>query len=275
MGELSQVFKWLLLKSAEEINMNGNRRLITLVSLCSLVLFAYISAYYPQYSTQLVIAYIVLVMGLTMIFTGKQTGKTLKDIEYILNGKKLFEVGSTKILKLKERDKIFLKKEVGSEWIASAALFLPLIILVILFFIPSLRNTFLYSIVSFLEPRIHDINLARFFAFLAFFGLFVVVSYVPSKIVNICYKSQGKPYYLIPSHYIVTDRGIIINRTTPLKFPLKAKAVKSQGSRKIVDIVGVKGIPNPMGSDREIIIRLYCDEPKKLAELLRKYLRQV
>ena len=214
-------------------------------------------------------------MGLTMIFTGKQTGKTIRDLEYILKGNKFFEADSTKILKLKERDKIFLKKETGSEWITTAALFLPMIILLILFFIPSLRSLFLFSVTSFLEPSLHDTNLSRFFAFLAFFGLFIVVSYVPSKIINIYYKSQNKPYYLIPSHYIVTDRGIVINRTTPLKFPLKAKAIKSQGSRRLVDIIGVKNFPNPVGGDREIVIRLYCDEPKKLAELLRKYLQQV
>ncbi|RLE83073.1 MAG: hypothetical protein DRJ52_00745 [Thermoprotei archaeon] len=250
--------------------MNYRRSTSILISIITLVAIAFVSAYFPQYYFYLIIVYLVVMFAVTMIFTGKQTGKTIKDLEYILGGEKLLEVSSARIIKLRERDKIFLKKEAGSEWIMALAFFLPLVILFVILIIPGLKETLMAYIIGIVQKYVHDETFSKFVGFLVFFSSFIIVSYIPYKITHRYYQSRGRPYYLIPTHYVLTDRGLIINRTTPLKFPLKAKAIKSQGSRKLVDIIGVKGIPSFVRG-QEIVVRLYCDEPKKLAELLRKY----
>lgn len=232
-----------------------------LLGIAAIVVFAYVNSYFPQYTTQFFIAYMV-VMGLVMFAAmGRQAGKIFEAIQEIQRGEPLYKIEKTTIAKLKERDLYKLKDEMSAQWKTMMLSFVPIILVLAIFAIPQLRDSFM----SIGRSIYGEGQMANFVSFLFLYGIFYVIS-VPMTIIT--RRKQSKEGTLtIANSYIVTEKGIIVDERLPIKFPVEGE-IKTDNKRKFVEIQTSQSY---MGTTVKQKIRLYTPEPSKLARIIREH----
>lgn len=240
------------------------------IGIALMVLFAYMTSYYPQMLSTLFFVYIVAVLGITFLLTGKSAARMVRDIEYISKGKRLFSARKETINKLKILDAEELSRELRGQSTFMAIYFLPMILVLALIFIPGIRDAIIGSLEGLFGDLAHDKHLARFIAYLTFYSLFYVVSLssmVASKVVQRKYGGM----LMVPQSYVVTDRGLILDERTPIKFPLTDAKVSINEKRNFVEIE-LKSAQQPTGG--VVRYRLYTRQPRVLYDILRERLAE-
>lgn len=227
------------------------------IGIISMFIFAYISSYFPELFSYLIIAYMVLMTALILFMTGKSTSKMIKDVNYIEKGKVLLKASKEIINKLKSKDISLLSKELSDQGKLMVLSFLPFIIFIIIIVFPSFRD--LFSVVGSLGRTEQERNFLSFLSFYLFLYLLSILSSVASKI----YTKKKGGLLVIPSQYVVTERGIVADKRTPIKIPVDKSRVKCDTKRKFVE-VRVSG----QGGSPDSRIRLYSPNPRELYELI-------
>ncbi len=200
-----------------------------LVSVALLVLFAYMSTYFPEHLGTFMLIYIFAMLAVTFAIAGRSARAIFRDLEYVRTGKLLLSVSSEEIAKLKTKDRDLNR------------------VFMLVLLVPAARESALQSLGSLLRPLSLSANAQRFLTFLLFYGLLTLVLY------TITYASGKYLEHIggrleIPSFYLVTDRGLILEGRTPIKAPIKALGMKVDTRRKF---------------------RLYCEDPRKLEAYLK------
>ncbi len=231
------------------------------LGIVAMVVFAYISSYYPQYNTEMIIAYFILMTLMMFALTGKQAGQLMRDMQEIQAAEVVYKVRKETSAKLKEKDFAKLKEEMAGQWKSILVGFVPLIALIMVFYIPPLRDAFFSLGGLFTEDK----QLANFISFLILYGIFYVVS-VPLSLINM--RRQARHGTLnVANEYVVTEKGILVDGRLPIRFPLPGK-VEVNNRRRFVE---VHTIQETMGMNIKTKVRLYTPEPAKLARILREY----
>ncbi|RLE84804.1 MAG: hypothetical protein DRJ41_02460 [Thermoprotei archaeon] len=235
-----------------------NRMVINyVVGIVSMVAFAYISSYFPEMFSYLIIAYMVLMMGLILFMTGKSTSRMIKDVSYIEKGNVIAKISKETINKLKSKDIAILSRELSDQGKLMMLSFLPLILFIIIIFFPSLRDVF--SVVGQLGRTEQERN---FLSFLSFY-LFIYVLSISSSMFTRIYARRKGGLLMIPSQYVVTDRGVVADKRTPIKIPVEKTKIRYDSKRKFVEIV----VPGQGGSP-DSRVRLYSPNPRELYNTL-------
>ncbi|MCD6208942.1 MAG: DUF2208 family protein [Thermoproteales archaeon] len=243
-----------------------NRYIMYVVGIIATVIFAWLSSFRPDLLSLMFIGYIVIVFGATFLITGKSAARIVKDLEYIEKGQKLFTARKESVNKIKIMDPR-LNEDLKTQGIIMILYFIPTIIIFALVFIPGFRDQFLSSVSSLILPYVGEKQTSLFFAYLTFYGMFYVISIGFNLFSRLFYR--GKGVIMIPSEYVVTDRGIIVDKKTPLKFPLKGN-IHLNESRKFVEII----VDSPQPGMQKVRYRFYTQQVKKLYEILRGQLER-
>ncbi|RLF08265.1 MAG: hypothetical protein DRJ64_01395 [Thermoprotei archaeon] len=233
-----------------------------IIGLVLMIVFAYINAYYTQYSSLLIIAYFVVMGAIMFIFTGRSASKMLREIEEVRTGNVLVRVDKEGGEKIKLKDIRILSeelKEQGKLTLVSLATFG--IVFVFFFIIP--RGFFL-SIAQMLTT---DMNTAVFISYIFFYLLLYLLS-ISSSLITWFYSKKQKGFLMVPSTYIVTDRGIVVDRRMSIKFPLDKSKIILDSKRKYVEI---SVSSSQAGATMESRIRLYYLKPKELYDIIMRH----
>ncbi len=231
------------------------------LGIVAMVVFAYISSYYPQYNTEMIIAYFVLMMVMMFALTGKQAGQLMRDMQEIQAAEVVYKVKRETSAKLKEKDYAKLKEEMAGQWKSMLVGFAPLIALLLVFYVPQLRDMFFSIGGMFTEDK----QLANFISFLILYGIFYMVS-MPLSLINM--RRQAKQGTLnVANEYVVTEKGILVDNRLPIKFPVPGK-VEVNNKRRFVEVHTTQ---QTMGMKVKTKVRLYTPEPTKLARIIREY----
>ncbi len=224
--------------------------------------FAYINTYYVQYSNLLMIAYFVIMGAIMFIFTGRSTSRMLKDIEEIKKGNIIFEVGREEVEKVKLKDMNVLADELKEQGKMTLISMIPVIfIFIILMFNP---RQFLLSLAKMLTS---NENLVNFMSYIFFYMLLYAVS-ITSTLFTRFYSKKQRGFLMIPSRYIITDKGIILDGRSSVKFPIKKENIRYDNKRKYVEILTST---TQGGSTIKSRVRLYYSKPKEIYDILVKY----
>lgn len=223
-------------------------------------LFAYINSYFPGLQSLLIFLYIAVVMGITMFFTGRSARKTIRDIEYILGGSVLHKADRELVAKLKNKDLLLLSQELKGQGVLLLTMILPIIIFLVLVMTPAPRE-FFQALSKSLGTTGRE---ATFFSFVLFYFSLFGVSILFSQINRLYYKKRGG-MLLIPSEYVITDRGIVLDNRTPVLFPINRNVVKVNSKRRFVELESSVGQAGSRMSSR---VRLYATSPRKIYDLI-------
>jgi len=247
------------------------RYLTYVLGIAAMIFFAYMTTYMPEMLSTLFIAYIGVVMAITFLLTGRSVKKIIEDIEYIQEGKKLFSAKKETVEKLRMMDMPLLKNELKGQGLIFAIYFLPIILVIALIFFPQLRTGMISTLETYVKGYTADEHIARFAAYLGFYFTFYVVS-ILTLLANRLYQGRGEGGMLvIPSTYVVTDRGVILDERTPVKFPFRGE-VKVNEKRKYVELL-VESTGQP-GSPQKVKYRLYTRQPRHLYEIISKLAKE-
>lgn len=235
-----------------------------LMSVALLVLFAYMSTYFPEHLGTFLLVYIVAMLAVTMAIAGRGASAILRDLEYVKAGKLLLSVSSDEVARLKSKDRD-LNREMNEQVRATLPQLLAPFVFMLVLFVPAARESALQSLGNFLRPLNLDTYAERFLTFLLFYGLLTLVLYA----INYAsgkYLERIGGRLVIPSFYLVTDRGLILEGRTPVKAPIKAWDVKVDTRRKFMELRIKTRASVGSGASR---YRLYCEDPRKLEAYLK------
>jgi uncharacterized membrane protein len=235
-----------------------------LVSVALLVLFAYMSTYFPDHLSTFMLIYIFAMLAVTFAIAGRSARAIFRDLEYVRTGKLLLSVSSEEIAKLKTKDRD-LNREMNEQVRATLPQLLAPFVFMLVLLVPAARESALQSLGSLLRPLSLSANAQRFLTFLLFYGLLTLVLY------TITYASGKYLEHIggrleIPSFYLVTDRGLILEGRTPIKAPIKALGMKVDTRRKFIELRVKTHVSVGGGASR---VRLYCEDPRKLEAYLK------
>ncbi len=235
-----------------------------LVSVALLVLFAYMSTYFPEHLGTFMLIYIFAMLAVTFAIAGRSARAIFRDLEYVRTGKLLLSVSSEEIAKLKTKDRD-LNREMNEQVRATLPQLLAPFVFMLVLLVPAARESALQSLGSLLRPLSLSANAQRFLTFLLFYGLLTLVLY------TITYASGKYLEHIggrleIPSFYLVTDRGLILEGRTPIKAPIKALGMKVDTRRKFIELRVKTHVSVGGGASR---VRLYCEDPRKLEAYLK------
>ena len=235
-----------------------------LVSVALLVLFAYMSTYFPEHLGTFMLFYIFAMLAITFAIAGRSARAIFRDLEYVKAGKPLLSVSSEEVARLKSKDRD-LNREMNEQVRATLPQLLAPFVFMLVLLVPAARESALQSLGSLLRSLSLSANAQRFLTFLLFYGLLTLVLY------TITYASGKYLEHIggrleIPSFYLVTDRGLILEGRTPIKAPIKALGMKVDTRRKFMEL-RVKTHVNVGGGVSRV--RLYCEDPRKLEAYLK------
>ncbi|OYT61699.1 MAG: hypothetical protein B6U69_03130 [Thermofilum sp. ex4484_15] len=248
-----------------------------LISLVTLEVLVFITAFLPSLSGLFFILYFIMIMGVTALLTGKAAKKTLKDLKYISSGVKLYEEGKETIAKIRERD-YMLKRELGVQSKAMMLQLLASVIFMIIFFVPNLRNAIVYGIGDNFKALVGSAigkelkeKLALFVGYQAIYLSFFLISILTTELTSKYLTRKGHKNLMVSSHYVVTDRGIIIDGRLPIRFPVDLSKLRVNAPRGFVELeIGEVTSSSPMGGRGASRVRLYASKPKELASIIKK-----
>jgi len=251
-----------------------------LIGLLTLEALAFITAFFPGMSGIFFILYFVLFMGITALLTGRAAKRTLSDLKYVSGGVKLYEEGKESISKIKERD-YMLRKELSVQTKAMLLQMLTFVIFMVIVFMPNLRDAIVYGVGGYFKgllAHLTDANLrdkiALFIGYQTIYLGFFVTSIATTTLSSNYLRRKGHQNLMISSHYLVTDRGIIVDGRLPIKFPIDVSKVKVNAPRRFVELeVGEAPAAGGLmgGAKGTSRVRLYASKPKELASIIKKY----
>jgi len=241
-----------------------NRALLLqyLIGLVLLVVFAFLNANFPQYTSWIFLLYFIALMSIMFVLMGKQTQTLLKDLDEIKKGETLYKSNMEEVVKLREKDLQNTQPELMGQFKATLVPFFSLLVFIFVFYIPQVRD-FFFQAGRMLAPV--DTKMASFFEYLFLYGFFYVISLISGLYTRRLQAKTGT--LVIATNYVVTSKGVIVDERMPIKFPLKGNIVVDS-RRKFVELETVQQV---MGSTVKQRIRLYASEPSKLANLLKTY----
>lgn len=239
------------------------------LGLAAMVAFAYLTSYYPEMLSTFFIAYMGVVLLATLLMAGKSASRLVKDLEYVSAGKKVFSAKRDTVNKLKLLDSENLAKELKGQSLLALLSIVPLIVFFAVVFLPGAREGIINIFKGLFGSFVDDEHLLSFMSYLAFYFLFFLFSLCTTLLSRITYRTVGG-MLVVPQTYLVTDRGIILDDRTPLKFPLKNALLKLDERRKFVEIT----VKNPAQGTGTVRYRLYTRQPQGLYSLLSKMLAE-
>ncbi len=229
-----------------------------LLGLVLMVFFAYMNANYPDKTWLFFMLYLLAFMGIIFLITGRQARSTLRDLEEVKSGEKVLEADPLEVLKLRERD-VEYQSELAAQAKVSLVSLLSIITFIVVVSVPPLRGFF--DAIG--HALAQDQKTATFYSFLALYGTFYVFSLVSGLYTRRLQAKTGS--LIIATKYLVTTKGIIVNDSIPVKFPIRG-AVVTDSRRKFVEVHLERSY---MGTTVKQRIRLYTEEPSKLAGILK------
>ncbi len=245
-----------------------HRALTYLLSIIAMIFFSYITTYYQQYASMIFLGYFILMMAIMMIAAGKSASKVIKDMNYIQEGKRILEVDSETIRKLKEKDYLVFEEE-KTQYMANLITFIPMLLIMAIFLIRWLRESLFQGVRAFVGGFVSDEQLAVFASWLVFYSLFFVIAQGSYLITRVYFKTKKLTPLTVASTYTITQKGLIIDNRLPLKFPLKNAKLTINTKRKFVELE-IEGIPSAgMPSSQVSRIRLYTSNPKDVYKILK------
>ena len=238
------------------------------------MVFSFISVYLPSSLVGLVfMGYFIVFMTVYAVFAGMQFKRILKDLEYVSDGITLFEESKEKVFQIKSRDKELLEESRLEIKKASPRLLIFFAILLFIILVSYVNQVRYYIIIlpcEYLKGVLLDEKLARFIVYLLFYCFLYIIQLI-------AFRRSGTPSLrltsFIPSQYKITDRGMILDNSYALKFPLEVTEFKVNKSRKFVEFT-----LKSKGSTSQIIsgkVRLYSSRIEELAKILKRYLKTV
>lgn len=242
-----------------------DQRVSVALSLAMMVLFAYVTSFYPDYMGLFFVLYIAASMALMLAITGRGAVRIVRDIDYIKEGKPLLVVDRSHVDRLRSKDGQLGREMKGQRNVAllqSAVL----ILFLSLFIFPGFRD----AATRYLSSMISNLGLeektTKFLVFLTLYFLFFVASYGLSFYSSRRLERAGGQL-MIPSFYTVTDRGLVLEARTPLKAPLKLLDIAVDTRRRFVELK-IRS-PDPAGRGGLSRVRLYYSNPRELEGYIR------
>ncbi|ALU12221.1 hypothetical protein EYM_01580 [Ignicoccus islandicus DSM 13165] len=209
-----------------------------LLSQASMLTFATIMSFFPQYYGFLLVIYFILMLVIMYKYFGKHLKKAMERPK----GKVHYEENSKELLETDPEMERILKGQMSQSLFSS----LPIMVLLLFGFT-------LWPTITHIPNPVY-----RFAAIVAYFEGYTVLNYFLNKHAMKKMAEIPKPI----TSYKVTEGGIQIKPFGNIPFPLKDYEIKVVEESKAVDLVSKKpGVPS---------YRLYSKNPKRLAELLLK-----
>jgi len=242
------------------------RALNMLLSLGLILLFSYVTSYYPNYTSLFFILYIVATLLVTVAIAGRGAVRVVQDLEYVRAGEKILHVGRDVVERLRSRDRE-LRSELSSQQKAYAMQILVLIVIFSIIALPGLRDQVLGVLRALISTLGLEAKLTEFLVFLVLYLAFFSISSIMNFVVSRNIEKSGGPIQ-IPVFYTVTSRGLILEGRTPLRAPLKPTEIRVNTRRRFLEL-RVRA-PTPGARAPTSRIRLYYENPRRLEEHLRK-----
>lgn len=239
-----------------------------ILNIVILLIFSFMSTYLQEYFSFLFLLYFVAIMGIQFLLLGKQTKKLISNVKLIESGKKLFEESREIVMKLRLKDRE-LSSEMKGQGIILLFQLIPLLIFFPMIFIGSMRSGIINLIKNFIIIYVYDNKLASFISFFLLYFMFFLISLITMRYSSYYLKKKNIPHIVIPSEYIITNKGLLLDKSQPILFPLKAKDIKMNTNRKFVEIsISSKDSPMMPSTRDKITIRLYTNRTKELRKIL-------
>jgi len=229
------------------------------ISVATLVLFAYLASFYPEYLWIFFVLSLAAVFAISLLAGGRSVSKLLKDMEYVRGGRTLLAVGREVVEKLMGRDKQ-LQEELRGQTLALVYQVVPLLAFLAIFLVPGLRESFAGLIAGPLSALNLPANLGVFLSTLALYGTAMLALQLASYYARRKVERAGGRLE-VPRFYLVTDRGLLLEGRVPLRAPLSITELSVNTRRRFVEFKA-KG---PAGTVR---YRLYYDDPRELESYL-------
>ena len=240
-----------------------------LLSLGVIVFFSLISVYLPPWAySWVVLAYLVTFMAINMVVVGISARRLLRDLEYVSGGRVLFEETKRRVQLLKRKDRK-LEEESRSQLRSQAksmlGLLLTFVVIMVLFGTPQMRNLVVSVPKELIMGFVSDEKAALFLSYLLFYLLLMVASTLVTK----PFGAGGvQETLVVPSEYVVTERGLIIDNSIAYRFPLRAKGLNVSPSRRYVELV-LSGAPALRKGGVTSRVRLYTSKFEELYKILK------
>jgi len=235
------------------------------LGLVSMILFAYITSFYPQHSWTFFIIYFILMMAFTFATTGRSASRTIRDLEYVKGGTKLLEAKKHTVQKAKLNDPMLVQELKGQSALLLLS-FVPVAVFMAIVLVPGLRDAIMNGLSGYFRGMGERMSL--FLSYLVFYLLFYITSLGTSLITRVYYSRQGG-MLVIPSTYTVTERGIIIDGRTPITFPLKNSDLRVDQERRFVEV----RVRAPLSGGAPVSrLRLYHPQVMQLYKILKERL---
>jgi len=226
-------------------------------------MFVIVSAFFPQYSRMLFIAYIIVTIAVIVLMTGRSAGKIIREIEDIMDGEIIVNVKRESILKLQSKDPEY-SKEMRKGLTRQLYYFILMILLLMLFNTPYPRIlvSLLVSSIGIKTPVWENFMYYQFL-YLLFYLISMIGYRGLSKL-----SPQQEAMIISPTQYTITSKGMVLDNRTPLKFPLKISSYRVNNKRKFLELE-ILQYPMPMASNVPVRIRLYSNNPRELLEKIK------
>ncbi|MCD6357563.1 MAG: hypothetical protein DRJ96_01590 [Thermoprotei archaeon] len=243
------------------------RALNVAMSAVLLLLFSFVTSYYPGYLSLMFILYIVTTLAISLAVAGRGAVRMVRDLEYVRGGKRLLHVSREVVERLRRRDRE-LGEELGKQHRASLVQMTVLIAAMTVFLIPSLRDAAIMALRGVFEPLGLDPKMTQFLVFLALYGVFFLASNVASILSSRSLEKLGGPLQ-VPAFYTVTSRGLILEGRVPIKAPLSPLEVEVNTRRRFLELRVRSPSASGLVSSATSRIRLYYENPRELESYLR------
>jgi len=245
-----------------------------LISIGLMQLFVLFSTYFPEYYYYLYITFFTITTVIMMVYVGKRARPLLKDLEAIMHGRTLCKIEKKELQEIMLKDPEYLeimrrRLKIGViQWILFIIIFL-------LFITPFLREWLRYGVGNMLSYLLRDVEIPPIIGGVEKLSLLILNELVYALLMLIpliMFRASrsltgGDVDVLIPSSYIITDKGIVLDNRIPLKFPLKIVNYKTKRRRYLEIELKEEVGKEFMQAARKV--RLYSKSPGKLWELIR------
>ena len=238
-----------------------------------LEIFVLVSAFFPQYSGMFFFLYFIALMGVILLITGRSTRRIIKDLEELTDAEVILKVDQDTVLKLRAKDRAY-KEEMGKQVKYQLMYFMLMIFLIVLFSSGELRAT-IFSWARFIVGDKNQV-LLNFLQYQILYLIFFAFSFSGYRILGSVSKEKTPFSITVPSRYIVTTKGIIIDDRLPLKFPIEVKNWRVDNSRRFVELE-LSSHPfaagGALGTATTFRLRLYSQRPRELWDVLKRYVK--
>lgn len=197
--------------------------------------------------------YIASVFAITTAIGIRAYRRSSRQAKEIVRGKLLIEIGEKEVNKALEKDKELMQEMKRLNRMFMVYFMAFPIMLVSMFFFPSLQATIVPAISSRLEP-----SLGGFLAsYIGYVALFATLTAIFSPLYYFTFRPIQFP--VIATDVKVYDTGVVINKNTGLKAPIIVQDYRYRPDRKFVEF--------KIGNQ---LYRIYYKDIEKIHEILSK-----